>query len=236
MRSRLWQLRAATRSASARRRPPPCALAQALRGPALPPPAARAGRPAAPGEPPPPGERPPAPGEQRSLRDRCFASTGTATARPALTRVVVIASSCAAARFPLAAPRALASCSRAAAPRICGRTTARTPCRHRCAPRPGASALPPRTPNCGPPPTPPRAGRSSVPRPPGAGGAAPAPTRSHVAWDSVPATFSRAPLRFTGSPQTLMSCINEPRPTSRNTPPIKVRASPPYTDSCTSGR
>ena len=84
VRSRLWQLRAAPRSACARHHPPPCAPAHALRGPALPPPNPRAGRPAAPrgtaptrGTPAHPGEaavaarpqlrlhgeRPPAPGE-----------------------------------------------------------------------------------------------------------------------------------------------------------------------------
>ena len=48
VRSRLWQLRAAARSAGALRHPPPRAPAHALRGPALPPPNPRAGRPAAP--------------------------------------------------------------------------------------------------------------------------------------------------------------------------------------------
>ena len=99
-------------------------------------------------------------------------------------RLIVEAHCIGAARFPLAAPRALAFGSRAAAPRTFGRATARAPRRRRCAPRPGASALPPLRPCAAgaaaghrPPPSGRSSGRTSAPRPPGAGGAA--PTRSH---------------------------------------------------------
>ena len=96
-------------------------------------------------------------------------------------RLAVVGKRAGAARSAtLAAPRALAFGSRAAAPRTFGRATARTPCRRRCAPRPGASTLPPlhpcaaeRGPFRHPPPSGPHFGRTSASRPPGAGGAAP---------------------------------------------------------------
>lgn len=78
VRSRLWQLRAATRSAGALHHPPPRAPAHALRGPALPPPNPRAGRPAAPR-----GTAPTHAAKTPSLLDRVFAAfRGT----PATTR------------------------------------------------------------------------------------------------------------------------------------------------------
>jgi hypothetical protein len=74
VRSRLWQLRAAARSAGALHHPPPRAPAHALRGPALPPPNPRAGRPAAP--------RRTAPAHARRRRGRATASSPRSAGRP----------------------------------------------------------------------------------------------------------------------------------------------------------
>ncbi len=83
--------------------------------------------------------------EANCLASATSGMTGAPRALRAL-RLVVDRCCTGAARFPLAAPRALAFGSRAAAPRTFGRATARAPCRRRCAPRPGASTLPPLSP------------------------------------------------------------------------------------------
>jgi hypothetical protein len=122
-------------------------------------------------------------------------------------RLAVVGKRAGAARFPLAAPRALAFGSRAAAPRTFGRATTRAPRRRRCAPRPGASAHPPLRP-CAAGLRParratalgPQSGRTSAPRPPGAGGAAPAPgaLRANVRT-AVHADISASAAAFTTS-------------------------------------